>query len=233
MINHKNLLKNIIVWDIETIPQIKMTEVQYEKLESKSIAKYEKSNKTESLQQIKNRLAATNPYFGQILVISLYEISNRFPNGFNKSIVAKKDKDTSEIDEKSLLKIWWKYIENFSGTFVGFNSLNFDAYYTIIRSMYHGITPTNKNFLNLRKFSVWPHYDIMQHLGNWGYETRPGLEQATDFFNIKSPKDGDIKGENVFQAFLDGRIDEIAHYCEKDVKATYELFMLTREYLPD
>jgi len=223
MINQSLNLNDILVWDIETIPnQSYMTPLLQKKLESKAEKLVESRNydKEEAI----NLIASTNPFFGQVIVIGIYELSNRFPKGYSTVI--------KSSDEYVLLNSWWNLIKEFNGTFVGFNSLNFDAYFIHVRSMYHNITPTNKNFLNLRKFSSWPHYDIMQHLGNWGFENRPSLEQATEFFGIKSPKDGSVKASEVYKAYKGGRLDEIADYCKRDVLATYELFKRTSLYLP-
>ena len=101
----------------------------------------------------------------------------------------------------------------------------------MVRTMYHKIETGNKQFFNLKKYGTWPHYDIMQHLANWSYENKPSLDQVSEFFGIPSPKSGEISGKDVYQAYKDGRIDEIAEYCMRDVKATYELYKITSKYI--
>ncbi len=229
-------MTNVIVWDIETIPILNKAPIQQKKFQDKVDVKIGKLLETVDRKYVEDLVSATNPFFGQVLVISAYEMSERYPAGKTTNLIPTTYIDKlgmpSGIDEKELLNMWWSYISGFTGSFVGFNNLDFDAYFTIIRSMYHNIKPTNKNFLNLKRFSSWPHYDLMQQLGNWKFENKPTLEQTSEFFNIPSPKTGEVKAENVYSAFKEGRINEISKYCGEDVRATYEIFKIAKEYLP-
>ena len=229
-----NKIMDILVWDIETIPHItENSPVRDEKINAKLKKMLDKSNHViddKELEESKNMIMSTNPFFGQIIVIGSYEVSSRYPNGLTRTFSLDQRLE-KEDGEKLLLKNWYEYINNFSGSFVGFNSISFDAYFTMIRSMYHNIESKNKNFFNLKKFGSWPHYDIMQHLGNWGFETRPSLGQASEFFGIPSPKIGEIAAKDVYSAYKSGRIKEIAEYCMRDVMATYDLFKITSNYI--
>lgn len=51
------------------------------------------------------------------------------------------------------------------------------------------------------------------------------LDNACHMGGVPSPKEGSISGPKVSEAFWDGRIDEIASYCERDVEATVRLFL--------
>ena len=42
---------------------------------------------------------------------------------------------------------------------------------------------------------------------------------------VDSPKNGDVKGDNVTSNFWGGNVKEIAEYCEKDVKALIDIMM--------
>lgn len=241
MNNQKENMSGVLVWDIETIPQHELSEIQEKQLAKKIKVKHpmafvstDPNYSYEDVDKFKNLLMSTNPFFGQVLLINSYEHSSRYPDGFAKSFIPEVHLSNlgipEQIEEKKMLVDWWEYIRNFNGTFVGFNSLNFDAYFTIIRSMQHVIEPTNTDFLNLRKYSFWPHYDIMQQLANWGYENKPTLELACDLFKISSPKSGEIKAENVYSSFKQGKINEISTYCGEDVRAAYELYKIVRKY---
>ena len=222
---------DIIVWDIETIPsKTDDTPIKDSKINEKVDRRISDINNKKSEVELQNLVMSTNPFFGQIIVIASYEISKRYPNGL-KRVFKLDPRSGIKIAEARLIENWHTYIATFTGSFVGFNSLNFDAYFLMVRSMYHKIHPKNKNIFNLKKFGSWPHYDIMQHLGNWGFDTRPSLEQVSEFNDIPSPKTGEIKADNVYKAYLDGRIDEIAEYCLKDVIATYELFKITSKFI--
>ena len=96
--------------------------------------------------------------------------------------------------------------------------------------MKHRVLPTHQQFLNLKKFSIYPHYDVMQQLCNWSFPTRPTLEQACDFFGVASPKEGAVKASGVAEAFQNGQINEIAKYCLRDVYSTFNLYKIVNDY---
>jgi predicted PolB exonuclease-like 3'-5' exonuclease len=129
--------------------------------------------------------------------------------------------------------MWWDILKELdhSFTFVGFNSIGFDAYFLLTRSMYHRILPTNKNFANLKMYQSHPHYDIMQHLGNWRWENIVSLGAACEFFGLPNPKAGEVSGKSVHEAWKKGNLKGIAKYVMDDVHATKNLYDVTRNYL--
>jgi len=225
-------MENIIVWDIETIPQISpFSEIQKEKMVNKIEYYAERGMDKEEAGRL---VAATNPMFGQVICISMYELSERFPDSNKATLVAspiKVSKGLFEPEEKNLLEDFWEYIRGFRGTYVGFNSLKFDAWFVQIRSMKHQIIPTNKDFLDFRLYQNYPHYDVMQHISNWQFSLRPSLELACDFFDVPTPKEGEVKASSVAEAYQQGKIKEIAEYAMRDVEATYEIYKITKNYL--
>lgn len=98
--------------------------------------------------------------------------------------------------------------------------------------MFHRIKPTNKNFLNTRKYQSYPHYDVAKKLADWQWDKSLTLALACDFFNVPSPKDGPVSAASVAEAYAQGKIKEIAHYCEKDVASTWQIFKICHVYLP-
>lgn len=88
-------------------------------------------------------------------------------------------------------------------------------------------------------------YGIMPPPTFWSYEMKPWLATAIDISDIwrgkarmrdarlsvichlmgvKSPKEG-MKGSEVGTAFYEGKIEDIAAYCEGDVTACYDIFV--------
>ena len=135
--------------------------------------------------------------------------------------------------EKELLKNFWDVIGKVpTATWVSFNGLKFDVNFIVMRSLYHKILPTNKNFLNTSKFRKYPHFDVMAWMADWGYPS-PTLDIACDIAGVQSSKEGEIKAKDVAQAFEDGKIDEIAEYCEEDVCATLEVYLQLKHYVRD
>jgi len=226
-------MENIIVWDIETIPQVSLfSELQKEKMANRIDYYVEKSDMDPG--EAERLVAATNPFFGQVICISMYELSDRFPSGNRSTLVAAPKQMKNglvEPEEKILLEDFWDYVKGFVGTFVGFNSLRFDTWFVQVRSMKHRVEITNNEFLDLRLYQNYPHYDVMQHMANWTMNLRPSLELACEFFGIPTPKEGDVKADTVAAAFQQGKIKEIAEYAMRDVEATYEIYKITKNYL--
>lgn len=212
-----------IGFDIETIPQQKtLSRAQEEWLDKKLEYALDKAPSYESKEETKRRVMATNPYLGEIVCISLGEVS---------STQIRTESFTG--DEKEILKNFWKTIGKVSNaTYVSFNGLKFDVNFIVIRSMYHKILPTNKQFLNTSKYRKFPHFDVMAWMSDWGYPA-PTLDIACDVAGVKSSKEGEIKAKDVAQAFDDGKIDEIAEYCEEDVRATLEVYLKLKNYVRD
>ena len=77
---------DIIVWDIETIPNFTGdTPVKDQKIRDK-VDRRSSSNNTMNGEEIQNLIMGTNPFFGQIVVIASYEMSSRYPNGLERTL---------------------------------------------------------------------------------------------------------------------------------------------------
>jgi hypothetical protein len=66
-------------------------------------------------------------------------------------------------------------------------------------------------------------------LTNFERYRRGTLEFFCEIFGVTSPKNG-INGSKVGEYFKQGRLDEIAHYCLADCKATGELYQRLKNY---
>lgn len=136
--------------------------------------------------------------------------------------------------EKEILEKFWEMAGNYY-TFVTFNGRAFDAPFLMIRSAVYGIRPSRNlmpnRYLGSQKFGP-QHIDLSDQLTFYGAVRRlPKLHFVTKAFNIESPKEGGMGGEEVPQAFKDGRYEEIARYCMDDVIATKKLFEYWDKYL--
>lgn len=217
-------MSDILVIDIETIPQQEtMTSKQkdlYKKLMATQIKKSNDSKISLSeLKKLRGLVMSTNPYLGEIIVIGLYR---------------NKDGNTGSIGltgpEPQILKRFWDTMATFKGQIVTFNGLEFDIPFIIKRSMKHGILPTNNDLLDMKKFSRYPHFDVKMIMGNWDKFATGNLDLICDFLGVASPKEGEIKASGVEQAYKEGKIKEIAEYCIRDVEATYKVFEKIKDY---
>lgn len=105
-----------------------------------------------------------------------------------------------------------------SNTLVGHSVLQFDIPFLSQRMMINGLPPLFRHGSKPWDLSV----EDTKLMWQCSSQKRESLHNLCIAFGIQTPKDG-IDGSQVYQAFLDGRHDEIAAYCKRDVVATREL----------
>lgn len=213
-------------FDIETIPQDweDLSDIQKEELErlTKNQLKRFEGEKTED--EVSQLIRSVNPFFGKILCIGAHQWFNSPANG---------DQESTNVfwgDEKELLERFFKTIATFKGPFVHFNGLEFDVPFIIKRAVAHNIEPTNEDFLNLRRYSKWPHYDLMKQVAHWDRFSAPTLHLLADLVGVPSPKTGDIKGSDVWDEYQKGNAQKIYEYCQRDVECTFRIYKKIRKW---
>ena len=130
-------------------------------------------------------------------------------------------------DERELLAEFWKLVKPFDLQ-ITFNGKQFDFPFLQIRSAVLGIRPTIH--LDTRRFSRQPHYDLREVLTHNYLQRHGSLDFFCALFDIPTPK-GALSGEKVGDAYREGRLDEIAAYCEADVVATAALYDRVKDIL--
>ena len=202
-----------IAFDIETIPDQNMSVIHKAKLEDRLeiFKKNMRDNETE--EGLRTRIASTDPWFGQVVCIGCYRPLT------NEQIVFMKG------TEADILTNFWKFIngERFKGEFISYNGLRFDVPFIIIRSLINRIKQTNYRFMNTARYRTDPHYDVQMLLCDWEFRKATSLEIAAVSLGLESPKAGEVRADGVYDAWLDGKIDEIGKYCLKDVITTYKV----------
>lgn len=214
-----------IVFDLECIPQrAPLTPTQEIELNKKLDRHFSwgKERTIEEEEKAKNMVMAINPFLGEIVCIGLLKHND----------VGQYDILSLTGTEEDILEHFWKTIRNFRGLFISYNGLGFDTHYILKRSMIHKVASTCNNFLNTRRYQRYPHFDVLQVLADWSPSNYYTLNLACESLGVKSPKKGDIRAENVAEAFAAGRIDEIAKYCERDLLATYQIYTIVKQYCP-
>jgi predicted PolB exonuclease-like 3'-5' exonuclease len=214
-----------IGFDIETVPQKTISRAQQEWLDGRLGRDIrsngaEDENDEERAERVR-KIMGTSPFLGNIVCISLGEV---LVNG---------DIQTQSFTgpEDELLTEFWEIMKKLNGAlFVSFNGLSFDVPFISHRSLKHGIKPTSMDFLNTRRYSKYPQFDIMKWASDWGFPS-PTLDLMCDLTGVDTSKTGAIKAQHVAQAFDDGRIAEIAEYCEADVIATLEVYKKYKPYV--
>jgi len=203
-----------LTFDIETVPQEgPLSSIQEEELDKK-ISRYLNRYPEKDSNDVKNLLMGTSPYFGEIIVIGLY-----------KTIGDNEESMAITGSEEEILSRFWEIVRNHKSLFISYNGLSFDIPFILKRSMKFKIKPTNPDFLITRRFSKYPHFDVKEVISDFDKFAAPSLHLACDLMGVKSPKEGEVKAEDVHKVYKEkGGLQKIADYCIRDVKATYEVF---------
>ncbi|MDQ1267268.1 MAG: 3-5 exonuclease [Bacteroidota bacterium] len=236
-----------LAFDIETSP---LAWDSFSESQQEFITRYAKSE--EEVDRKKNEMGLS-PFTAQVVCIGL-QLMEKTPNGWetaNRAAFAV-DSSTGETgyrteklasgdncylsNEKKLLEDFWKIIVKYSNAhLVSFNGRGFDAPFLMLRSALLNVRPS-RNIMDGTKFNYRQHTDLIDELCFYmptqsGATKRFNLDFYTQAFGIKSPKSEGLDGSKVSEYFSSGRILEIAEYCLRDVSATWDLFLIWREYL--
>lgn len=106
---------------------------------------------------------------------------------------------------------------------VGHNVAGFDLRFLMQRYIVNGIRPplVLKRAAEAKPWESKKVFDTMVQFAGIG--NRISLDKLCLALSIQSPK-GDIDGSKVGQYVADGRIQEVADYCKRDVSATKAVF---------
>lgn len=226
---------NYIAFDIETVPIeiTSLTNQQRTRLDkdlSAHITRKQISKEDDAaLIGARDLVMATNWLLGRICCISVQRIKyagDGFVWGKAKSFVAE-----YENEEADMLAEFWEDVARFSGrtAWVSFNGKRFDVPFLFNRTIHHHIEiPATDAIKLLRETKPWQkgHLDLMELDGNKWFS----LADLCDFLHVESPKES-CDGSQVAQFILDGRIKDVAKYCEADVNATLQCFIKTQNVL--
>jgi 3'-5' exonuclease len=127
-------------------------------------------------------------------------------------------------DEAKLLRLFAESLrvdpsERFTVAVVGHNVASFDLRFLVQRHIVNGIRPPMV-IARAAQAKPWEIEKVYDTMVQWvGASNRVGLDKLCLALGVPSPK-GDLDGSKVWQYVQDGRIEEVAAYCRKDVEAT-------------
>jgi hypothetical protein len=124
--------------------------------------------------------------------------------------------DFSHCLDELILKADW-----FTTTVIGHNVVAFDLRFLVQRHIVNGVRP---HFIiaHAAQAKPWEQDKVYDTLAQWsgnGSKAGGSLDKLCKALSIPSPK-GDIDGSQVWNYVRDGKIDQVAEYCAKDVAAT-------------
>jgi len=215
---------NILVFDVETIPDIDSGKKIFnlEDLSDKNAAelmfshRYQKSNgRTEFLQH----------YLHKIVTISVV-----LKTDDKLSVWSLGDKNSTETE---LLERFFEGIERYTPVIVSWNGSGFDLPVIHYRSLIHGVVAQRywENGDDDQSFR-WNNYlsrfhsrhtDLMDVLSGYITTARAPLNEIATILGF--PGKMGMSGEKVWDCYLDGDIESIRNYCETDVLNTYLIYL--------
>jgi len=210
-------LHNIMVIDIETVPQYSHHDQLPKPLQKLWENKTQYQRKDESAESFYDR-AGIWAEFGKIICIS----AGIFTGGKKTGL---RIKSFAGHDEKELL-------EKFANMLIGqpanlilcaHNGKEFDFPYICRRMLINGIKFPAQLELSGKKPWEINHLDTMELWKFGDYKNYTSLSLLTAIFNIPTPKD-DIDGSQVGHVYWnENDLERICTYCQKDVIATSQL----------
>ncbi len=238
-------ITNKLIFDIETIG------VDFDSLDETtqdSLTRWIKKESTGeedyqvALEELKNGLGFS-PLTGEIVAIGVLDYAKNqgvvyySAPGQNPPAGGEEFSENGitfkQMTEKEMLEHFWKGSQIYD-EFIGFSSRQFDGPFLMIRSAYHGIRPT-KNLSESRYLyqqKTCTHIDLADQLTFQGNMRKKGsLHLWSKLFNIKSPKEDGVTGDDVGRLYKEKKFLEIARYNAGDLRATKELYDKWSNYL--
>jgi len=206
----RDMSNHVIVWDLETVPDI---------------AGY----------------AAANGLTGKSDEEIREALGNKFPKHIYHSIVcigaivAHKERDHWAVDaigaphvgertEKQLISAFVDKIAELNPELVTFNGNTFDLPVLRYRSMIHAVSAPGLTVRPYFNRYTEDALDLCDVLSSFAPHTKASLNELSKIMGLPGKPDS-IDGTEVERYFLDGKIKEIADYCENDVVNTYRVWL--------
>lgn len=217
-----NTTNNILVFDIETIPDLESGRKLYH-LESLSDA--DTLSAMQMLRRIKSGTDFFPHYLQKIVAISLVLEQN------NKIKVWSLGDESSS--EKDLIQRFFHGIDKYTPTLVSWNGSGFDLPVLHYRSLYHSIpAPTYWDTGEIKSDFKWNNYlnrfhnrhmDLMDILAAYQSKAYAPLDDIAVLLGF--PGKMGMKGDQVYDAYQAGNLMQIRNYCETDVLNTYCVYL--------
>ena len=210
-------LHNLMVLDIETVPQYRSYEELPENMQKLWDLKTQYTRKEATAEEFYDR-AGIWAEFGRIICISV----GIFTRGKNTGL---RVKSYYSHDEKELLTRFADLLHSQPPSLIlcAHNGKEFDFPYICRRMLINGIPIPPQLEISGKKPWEIGHLDTMELWKFGDYKSFTSLNLLTAIFNIPTPKD-DIDGSMVGHVYwVDNDLERIGIYCQKDVVATAQL----------
>ena len=215
---------NVLVFDIETVPDIESGKKLYDLdgLKTEDAAELMFSHRR---QETDGKSDFLRHYLHKIVAISLVLKTND-----KLSVWSLGDADS---DEAELIKRFFEGIERYTPTIVSWNGSGFDLPVLHYRSLLHNVVAQRywENGEDDQSFK-WNNYlsrfhsrhtDLMDVLSGYMPTAKAPLDQIATLLGF--PGKMGMSGDKVWDCYIGGGIEEIRNYCETDVLNTYLVYL--------
>jgi DNA polymerase elongation subunit (family B) len=210
-------LNNLMVLDIETVPQYSSYDQLPEHMKKLWDQKTQYQRKEETPEDFYER-AGIWAEFGKIICISIGIFTKGRFTGLRVKSYASHDEVELLIQFADLL-----LSQPPSLVLCAHNGKEFDFPYICRRMLVNGLQMPPQLEISGKKPWEINHLDTMELWKFGDYKSYTSLSLLTAIFNIPTPKD-DIDGSMVGRVYwVDNALERIATYCQKDVIATAQL----------
>ena len=210
-------LQNLLVLDIETVPQYKTYAEVPDQLKNLWDLKTLNQRKDVTAEEFYSR-AGIWAEFGKIICVSVGIFKGGRQTGLRVKWFA-------SHDEPELLENFADLLNSQPASLilVAHNGKEFDFPYLCRRMLIHGIKhPSQLEIAGKKPWEV-NHLDTMELWKFGDYKSYTSLNLLTAIFDIPTPKD-DIDGSMVGHVYWnENQLERISTYCQKDVVATAQL----------
>jgi predicted PolB exonuclease-like 3'-5' exonuclease len=203
-------MSSVIVWDIETVPDLK----------GFAAANGHQGNSDEEIRAAMGDKFPKHIYHTIICIGALVA----HQDGGQWTIDALGAPHLGERPEKALIASFVDRIAELSPQLVTFNGSSFDLPVLRYRAMVHGIAAPG---LTLRPYFnryTEDAIDLCDVLSSFSPQGKATLHELCRVMGLPGKSDG-ITGGEVEKVYREGRIREIAEYCESDVVNTYRVWL--------
>jgi hypothetical protein len=129
------------------------------------------------------------------------------------------------LDERRTLRGFWNQLRGFDrrrDLVVGHNVYEFDLPFLYKRSVVQRVRPSVR--LSFARYRSRPVFDTMKEWELWAWRPAVKLGELAEVLRLGMTKTEGMDGGCVYDRFREGRHEEIADYCLRDVELTREIY---------
>jgi predicted PolB exonuclease-like 3'-5' exonuclease len=205
----------VIVWDLETVPDLRAAArilgIEYESDDQVRVAMGPNFPK--------------HPLHGIACIGAL--VARREDKGWRTTAIGAPH--VEERPEPELIRSFVDRIAQLNPQLVTFNGNRFDLPVLRHRAMLHRVPAPGLNRRPYFNRYSTDAIDLCDVLGSFGSSSKMKLNEFCRFLGLAGKPDG-VDGSKVEAMVAEGKISDVARYCETDVVNTYRLWLIYEEF---